>query len=77
MMYQQQFHSITISEKCMHSINRKPPREEAFTTLNVRPPDVLGHGHTFCLKIDTGASGNTLPLRTFRQMYGNNAHAYK
>lgn len=68
-VYQQQFHSITISKKCMHSINNKPPRDEAYTTLNVRPPNVPGQGHTLRLKIDKGASGNTLPLRTYRQMY--------
>ena len=73
-MYQRQFHSI--SEKCMHSINSESPREEAYTTLKVRPPDVPGYGHTLRLKIDTGASGNTLPLRTFRQMYGSDARAY-
>lgn len=61
----------------MHNIDSRPPREEAYTTLNIRPPDVPGNGHTLRLKIDTGASGNTLPLRTFRQMYGNEARAYK
>lgn len=40
----------------MHSIESKPPREEAYTTLKVRPPDLPGHGHTLCLKIDTGAT---------------------
>ncbi|KAG8004756.1 hypothetical protein GBF38_016632, partial [Nibea albiflora] len=72
-MYQQQFHSIIISEKCMHSINSNPHRDEAYTTLNVRPPNVPSHGHTLRLKIDQG-TGNTLPLGTFRQMY---ASAYK
>lgn len=61
----------------MHSINNKPPRDEAYTTLNVRPPDVPGHGHTLRLKIDTGACGNTLPLRIYRQMYGSNTSTYK
>ena len=55
----------------------QPPTEEAYTALNVRPPDVLGYGHTIRLKIDTGASGNTLPLGTFRQMYGSEGGAYK
>lgn len=73
-MYKQQFHSITICEKCMYSINSKPPKK-VYTTLNVRPPDVPGYGHTLRLKIDTGASGNT--LRTFRQMYGSDTDAYK
>lgn len=61
----------------MHSIESKPPREEAYTTLKVRPPDLPGHGHTLRLKIDTGASGNTLPLRTFKQIYGEDVRAQK
>lgn len=61
----------------MHSIESKPPREEAYTTLKVRPPDLPDHGHTLRLKIETRASGNTLPLRTFKQMYEEAAHAQK
>ncbi len=57
--YQKHFYSITISAKCMHSIHVKPPRDEAYTTLNVKPPFLQGHGYTLRLKIDTGASGNT------------------
>lgn len=75
--YQKQFHSITISEKCMHSIDSKPPREEAYTILNVKPPDLPDYGHTLRIKIDTGASGNALPLRTFKQMYGKDANTQK
>ena len=33
----------------------------------------LDSGYTLRLKIDSGASGNTLPMRTFRQMYGDKA----
>uniref|UniRef100_A0A8C7WXQ6 Gypsy retrotransposon integrase-like protein 1 n=1 Tax=Oryzias sinensis TaxID=183150 RepID=A0A8C7WXQ6_9TELE len=73
--YQREFHSVTVSEKCMHSIDAKMPREEAYTILNIKPPDVPGQKHTLRLKIDTGASGNTLPLRTYRQMYGRNRQA--
>ena len=61
----------------MHSIESKPPREEAYTTLKVRPPDLPGRTHTLRLKIDTGASGNTLPLRTFKQMYGEDVCSQK
>lgn len=64
------FYSITISAKCMHSIHVKPSRDEAYTTLNVKPPLLQRHGYMLRLKIDTGASGNTLPLCTFKQMYG-------
>ena len=78
-LYQQQFHYITLSAKCMHSIDSRPHREEAYTAnvRNVRPPDVPGYRHTLHLKIDTGASVNNLPLRTFRQIYGSEAEACK
>lgn len=62
-VYKQQFHSITLSEKCMHSINNNPPRDEAYTTLNVRPP--------------TYQAMDTLHLGTFKQMYGSNTSTYK
>lgn len=75
--YQKHFYSITISSKCMDSINVKPTRDEAYTTLKIKPPQLQGHGHTLRLKIDSGASGNTLPLRTFQQMYGNSASTLK
>ena len=75
--YQKQFHSITISEQCLHSIDNRPPREEVYTILNVKPPGLPDHGHTLRIKIDTGASGNALPLRTFKQMYGKNACTQK
>lgn len=68
--YQKHFYSITISAKCMHSIHVKPPGDEAYTTLNIKPPFLQGHGYTLHLKIDTGTSGNTPPLLTFKQMCG-------
>ena len=44
------------------------PREEAYTTLNIQPAGLPYDNYTLRLKIDTGASGNTLPLRTLRSM---------
>ena len=43
---------------------------DAFTTVNVQysNPRVSGPLH---LKIDTGSGGNTLPMRTYHQMFGN------
>ena len=38
--------------------------------LDVQPPGLQGKGYTLRLKIDSGASGNTMPLRTLSQMYG-------
>ena len=43
-------------------------RTEIFTELQIRLPDRPGI-HTLKAKGDTGAEGNTLPLRTFRRMF--------
>ena len=72
--YQQSFYAITVSTQCLDAIdNRSATRDEAFVVLDVQPPGLKGTGYTLRLKIDSGASGNTLPMRTFRQMYGNKA----
>lgn len=59
-----EFHAITISA-LSHRDN-----SEAFTNVHVICPNKTGK-HRLSLKIDTGAGGNTLPLRTMRQMYGD------
>ena len=43
-------------------------RSEVFTTLDVICPRKKGM-RKIKLKVDTGAAGNTLPLRTYKQMY--------
>ena len=43
---------------------------EAFTTIEVQCPQKRSN-QFIRLKIDTGAQGNALPVRTFRQMYGD------
>ena len=43
-------------------------RNEIFTTLDVICPRKKGM-RKIKLKVDTGAAGNTLPLRTYKQMY--------
>ena len=43
-------------------------RTEVFATLDVTLPNKRGV-HTLKAKVDTGAEGNTLPLRTFQQMF--------
>jgi len=74
--YLHHFHSITVSAKCMDSVTRQP-RDEAYTTLKIRPPHLkYKTHHTLRMKIDSGASGNTLPLRTFQQMYGTSPKAF-
>ena len=72
--YQQSFYAITVSTQCLDAIDiTSTTRDEAFVVLDVQPPGLKGTGYTLRLKIDSGASGNTLPMRTFRQMYGNKA----
>ena len=51
----------------MDSID-KTVRDSAYTELKV--PNIKGT-HNLKLKIDTGASGNTLPIRTYHQMFGD------
>jgi hypothetical protein len=45
-------------------------RDQAFVSVKTRLPGVPGT-HNFSLKVDTGAQGNTMPYRTFRQMFPN------
>ena len=61
--------TVHLYKLCYITISAK-----AYTTLNIKPPRLSGCGYTLRLKIDTGASGNTLPLRTLRQMYGSDAN---
>lgn len=46
------------------------PRDEVYAQLNIVCADMKGV-HELKLKVDTGASGNTLPIRIARQMYGD------
>ena len=68
--YVEQFFAVTISEQCLHAVSKS--RDEAYTVLGVRPP-VLSGDRTLRLKIDTGAAGNMLPVRTFHQIFGKNS----
>ncbi|XP_064642786.1 uncharacterized protein LOC135497049 [Lineus longissimus] len=69
----QQFSSIKISSACLDALRTGvKPETEAYVNLDVRIPDIKGT-HLLELKIDTGASGNTLPVRTYKQMYGKTA----
>ena len=45
-------------------------QDKAFTNLDVKLPHIKGK-HSLKVKLDTGANANALPLRTFRQMYGD------
>lgn len=65
--YAQTFYSVMISDITSGTMTNDT---EAFTTLDTyhENPRVTG---TVRLKVDTGAGGNTLPLRTYRQMFGD------
>ena len=60
------FFAVCISNLALKPLNNN----EAFTKLNMsyNNPAVRG---PLRLKVDTGAGGNTLPLRTYHQMFGN------
>ena len=63
-----------MSPKSLDIINQDTKsRDEAYTTLKIRPPGIRTKDCTLLLKIDTGASGNTLPVRPFQQMYGKHS----
>jgi transposase InsO family protein len=59
-----EFHDIKVSDINLESIDRS----EAYTVIDVVCPWMTGQ-HKLKLKVDTGASGNTLPLRTLKLMY--------
>jgi len=64
--YTKEFFSVSV---CSFE-EEEPHRKSAFTTLHVQCPKLKGT-HRLKLKIDTGADGNTLPVRTMCQMYGD------
>ena len=65
--YIESFYSIKMSNKCLDAISK---RDEAFTTIQIKGPKLDGT-KSLRLKLDTGAQGNALPIRTFKQMYGD------
>ena len=58
------FDAITVATT--HTINTT--RDEAFANIKVRLDNRPGT-HNFNIKVDTGAGANTLPFRTFKQMF--------
>ena len=73
--YQQELYPVNLCSKSLDSLGQdKKSRDEAYTRLKIRPPGIRTKNCSLLLKIDTGASGNTLPKRTFHQMYGT--HSY-
>ena len=58
------FHEVKVSAMCLQQNSRDEAYAQVQIKLNTRPGI-----HTLSAKIDTGAQGNTIPLRTFRRMY--------
>ena len=52
----------------MEDRGKKCSRTEAFASLEIILPNRKGV-HELKIKVDTGVEGNTLPLRTFQQMF--------
>ena len=52
----------------MEDHGKKCSRTEAFASLDIILPNRKGV-HELKIKVDTGAEGNALPLRTFLQMF--------
>ena len=61
------FRNLKVSSECLHAVSRQG---EAFTTIEVQCSQKRSN-QFLRLKIDTGAQGSALPVRTFRQMYGD------
>ena len=59
--YQQTFYMISVPTS-------KNKRDDVYSTFSVQCPEKTGK-HLLKLKVDTGANGNTLPLRIIRSMY--------
>ena len=60
------FDCIQVSSMCLHG-----SRDEAYAAVDVVLSNRPGV-HTLKLKVDTGAQGNTLPLRTYCRMFPEN-----
>ena len=66
------FETITIdSIHPAHDIN-KPNRDEVIVDLNVQLPQRQNSTTVLKAKLDTGAQGNILPLRLYREMFPDN-----
>ncbi len=62
------FYDIRVSDLCLEETPKR--RTEAFTDIDITCPEKHGQ-HKLMVKLDTGAQGDTLPLRTIKQMYGS------
>lgn len=66
---EENFDELTFSPVVISSVSSTPQqRDEAFVRLKTQLPRRAGQ-HNVIVKVDTGAQGNTLPLRMFRDMF--------
>ena len=75
--FEENFETLAFEPICVGNINQeiKAHKDEVFPTVNV---NIAGRGKeetTLKAKIDTGAQGNVLPLRIYRNMYPQNINA--
>ena len=62
------FECVTL-QQTVDAISRDTDtRDELFANLDIKLPDRPGQ-HKLKMKVDTGAQGNILPVRTFRRMF--------
>ena len=59
------FQHMSFAETKISSVDT---RDEVFATLNIKLDSKPGN-HTLKLKVETGAQGNTVPLRIYRRMH--------
>ena len=62
------FESLSFDSINSRQLNNKDSRDELFAELDIKLKDRQGV-HTLKVKVDSGAQGNILPLRTFRRMF--------
>ena len=63
--------SLVYYSIAMADINTQSKDSEAFVTLDINHKNIEAKMPRLHLKVDTGAGGNTLPLRTYKQMFKN------
>ena len=69
---QDQWQDIVYDTINIHSCTTEHNRTKAFATLRIFPNNNSEVRQYLKAKVDSGAEGNTLPLRTFKSMFPNN-----
>ena len=69
---QDQWQDIVYDTINIYSCTTEHNRTKAFATLRIFPNNNSEVRQYLKAKVDSGAEGNTLPLRTFKSMFPNN-----